>query len=553
VALTASLLLLAAAAARAARPALLSVAVRRHELNATFCGAGGVVQDAELVAAVIEARFDQPLFFRRAGQDIVAAALAGASDPSAVAAQMLPLSECQRVVGLVGGLELAHVVVPLSYERDATALFLPRHSPFFDPRTLGSPARQAALPAMMRAVPVCNYEDAELAEWLALFGFPPQAARALDPRVLAFVVPLRFSEPVSRGVGARRGREHTVLELASLADATLVLHGAANTATGRVFNLTNARGESAEGRFALRGRLRVEPRPDAAAVFACSDATHRPEDGAAARAQRERLDERRRLEVNATVLLEETVSLGLPFVSKLFKAVFGPVLEPTVNQFVQQTTAHVLEPVGQVVSSEANVKVPQHVSVMLSETVPFNVTNILVDTVTDGVTRAVTRSLDQTLTPALVQHVPPLVSPSVSKNMRELLPKSVPQLLQRGTPSTLQRALTHRLLESLVMGITHAVTAALSGSLVPSNANTDHYCHNCYFFGQHCTLCHFSPDSMYYVSYHAAYYSDYYARYYTEFYGEAAAAVDRAMYPPGEAGLRNEQEGILDHEALMTR
>ncbi len=60
--------------------------------------------------------------------------------------------------------------------------------------------------------------------------------------------------------------------------------------------------------------------------------------------------------------------------------------------------------------------------------------------------------------------------------------------------------------------MTHATVPALTHAL-PHTKQMNVYCHSCYYHrvDRHCSLCHFSPQSVYYQIYHATFYSDYYS------------------------------------------
>ena len=55
----------------------------------------------------------------------------------------------------------------------------------------------------------------------------------------------------------------------------------------------------------------------------------------------------------------------------------------------------------------------------------------------------------------------------------------------------------------------------------------------CYHHKTHCSLCHYSPSSLYYINYYSTYYSDYYSDYYADYYSQAVDKMDLSLHPPG--------------------
>lgn len=237
------------------------------------------------------------------------------------------------------------------------------------------------------------------------------------------------------------------------------------------------------------------------------------------------------LMIPTTQLIEETLRVRIPMAGKVVKAVMAPVMKPLGNLAIQETAAHAMEPMSQMMSETANALVPPHVATMLAETVPYNVSNIITDTVTARLTADLTQSLSSVAAPYLVKTVSEALVPRLSTAVKVFADEGIYDHILRGTPVSIERSLKFQLLHSLTRALTHSVVASVAPSLVPNNDETEKFCYSCYWYKRRCEMCHWSPVSQYYYSYHSAYYSDYYSMYYAEYYGKAVEMVDKWEFP----------------------
>jgi hypothetical protein len=96
------------------------------------------------------------------------------------------------------------------------------------------------------------------------------------------------------------------------------------------------------------------------------------------------------------------------------------------------------------------------------------------------------------------------------------------------------RTVTHSLVPSLALSLTH-------------NKHQDYFCYVCFHYHLYCRVCHYSPQSSYYLQYYSGYYSDYFATFYADYYTQALINVDTIEHPlshwKGKSGPGGAEKG----------
>lgn len=239
-------------------------------------------------------------------------------------------------------------------------------------------------------------------------------------------------------------------------------------------------------------------------------------------------------------LLESRHEVGMPL-GKMFKPVVAGVLEPIVEIAVKLCNAAMINVFVQQASHTIVKEVAPDVSLMLSDRLLANLTNILTDSVSYTMSRSLSVALTRVLDPYLTWSLAEKLVPELHVILKDALEDKIPSGMDDFMPELLNRVLPLTLTHSLTRSVPHVVVASLTHTLTHSR-HADKFCNKCYYEQTHCSLCHFSRESMYYQIYHATYYTDYYANYYATYYADALKLLDAELYPetagtapPGDA------------------
>ena len=122
----------------------------------------------------------------------------------------------------------------------------------------------------------------------------------------------------------------------------------------------------------------------------------------------------------------------------------------------------------------------------------------------------------------------------------------VPRRLNRDVPTLLIRSLKIGLVQTLTRSVTHSLVPSLALSLT-HNKHQDYFCYVCFHYHLYCRLCHYSPQSSYYLQYYSGYYSDYFATFYADYYTQALINIDTLEHPlshwKGKSGEGGAEKG----------
>jgi len=213
----------------------------------------------------------------------------------------------------------------------------------------------------------------------------------------------------------------------------------------------------------------------------------------------------------------------------IFKPVFGKVMDPVIQISAKFISQNLLVTAINYFVIRVNNEVVPDLNVMLADVLTNNLTNILVDSTTHALTKSLALAFTRSVGPYLIHacdKIIPVIHVILDRVLKQKLPKHLngflPELLNRVLPLTLTHSLTRSVTHSLVPTLTHTLT---------HNKKADQFCNECYYSGAHCSLCHFSPESIYYQIYHSTYYSDWYSNYYADYYAEALMKLDAVQYP----------------------
>lgn len=228
-------------------------------------------------------------------------------------------------------------------------------------------------------------------------------------------------------------------------------------------------------------------------------------------------------------LLESRHEVGMPL-GKMFKPIVAGVLEPVIKVAVMHCNAAMINVFVQEASHTIVKEVAPDVSLMLSDRLLANLTNILTDSMSYTLSRSLSMALTRALDPYLTWSIADALVPVLHTVLNDALKDNIPASLGGFVPEILNRVLPLTLVHSLTRSVPHVVVGTLTHTLTHSR-KADHFCWKCFYEHLHCSLCHFSTSSMYYQIYHSAYYTDYYSNYYAEYYAQSLMLLDGEQYP----------------------
>lgn len=235
---------------------------------------------------------------------------------------------------------------------------------------------------------------------------------------------------------------------------------------------------------------------------------------------------------------------------------------PGMQQILEPAVEGIISPVANVVASELGKQVSQDlttdlnnglrgqltgdVAAMLEQTLSANLTNILTDSITSKLSDSLTTSITEELGTYLDKSITDAAQPRLHTALHNILSESIPKRLNRDIPTLLIRSLKIGLVQTVTRTVTHSLVPSLALSLT-HNKHQDYFCYVCFHYHLYCRVCHYSPQSSYYLQYYSGYYSDYFATFYADYYTQALINVDTIEHPlshwKGKSGPGGAEKG----------
>ena len=243
---------------------------------------------------------------------------------------------------------------------------------------------------------------------------------------------------------------------------------------------------------------------------------------------------------------EWMATTGMPGMKQILAPAIDGVMKPVVNTVAQQVGPELSAPLTEDMAHGLNEELPGDVAAMLEQTLTANLTNILTDSITMRLSDSLTTSLTNELGTYLDTSITDAAQPRLHTAIHNILSETVPRRLNRDIPTLLIRSLKIGLVQTLTRSVTHSLVPSLALSLT-HNKRQDYFCYLCFQFHLYCRLCHYSPQSAYYLQYYSGYYSDYFSTFYADYYTQALVNIDTLEHPlshwKGKSGPGGAEKG----------
>jgi hypothetical protein len=227
---------------------------------------------------------------------------------------------------------------------------------------------------------------------------------------------------------------------------------------------------------------------------------------------------------------DEWMTAAPPGAKQILTPVVDGVMKPIVNVVAQQVGPELSAPLTEDMAHGLNEELPGDVAAMLEQTLTANLTNLLTDSVTMRLADSLTTSLTDELGTYLDKSITDAAQPRLHTALHNILSETIPKRLNRDVPTLLIRSLKIGLVQTLTRTVTHSLVPSLALSLT-HNKHQDYFCYVCFHYHLYCRLCHYSPQSSYYLQYYSGYYSDYFATFYADYYTQALINLDTLEHP----------------------
>ena len=243
---------------------------------------------------------------------------------------------------------------------------------------------------------------------------------------------------------------------------------------------------------------------------------------------------------------EWMTTMGLIGMKQILIPAVDGVMKPVVNVVAQQVGPELSAPLTEDMSHGLNEELPGDVAAMLEQTLTANLTNLLTDSLTMRLADSLTTSLTDELGKYLDGTITDAAQPRLHTALHNILSETVPKRLNRDIPTLLIRSLKIGLVQTLTRSVTHSLVPSLALSLT-HNKRQDYFCYVCFHYHLYCRLCHYSPQSAYYLQYYSGYYSDYFSTFYADYYTQALINIDTLEHPlshwKGKSGPGGAEKG----------
>ena len=227
---------------------------------------------------------------------------------------------------------------------------------------------------------------------------------------------------------------------------------------------------------------------------------------------------------------DEWMTAAPPGTKQILGPVVDGVMKPVVNVVAQQVGPELSAPLTEDMAHGLNEELPGDVAAMLEQTLTANLTNLLTDSITMRLADSLTTSLTDELGTYLDTSITDAAQPRLHTALHNILSETIPKRLNRDVPTLLIRSLKIGLVQTLTRTVTHSLVPSLALSLT-HNKHQDYFCYVCFHYHLYCRLCHYSPQSTYYLQYYSGYYSDYFATFYADYYTQALINIDTLEHP----------------------